>query len=98
MVLLMCVTNFLCLLYTKFYHGCKQVRWLAWLDTKLANGYDITEYEAAARLAEFRQKCKNFIGFPSRMISASGPNGALLHYSPTKANARMIDRDTPYIK
>jgi hypothetical protein len=35
------------------------VRFLAWLETKLAEGYDITEYEAAWRLTEYRRKNKH---------------------------------------
>jgi Xaa-Pro aminopeptidase len=77
--------------------GASFVRFLAWLDTKLAQGYEITEYEAAWRLTEFRKKNKYFMGLAYENISATGPNAALPHYSPSKAKARMIDRDTPYL-
>ena len=75
-----------------------QVRFLAWLDQKLNDGYDITEYEAASRLTEFRRKNKNFMGLAYENISASGPNASLPHYSPKRSTARMIDRETPYLK
>ncbi|KAK6996964.1 Creatinase aminopeptidase [Favolaschia claudopus] len=77
--------------------GVSYVRFLAWLDAKLNEGYDITEYEAAQRLTEFRRKNKHFMGLAYENISASGPNAALPHYSPRRSTARMIDRDTPYI-
>ncbi|KAI9069707.1 hypothetical protein FKP32DRAFT_1671148, partial [Trametes sanguinea] len=32
--------------------GAAYVRWLAWLDEKMQQGYEITEYEAAWRLTE----------------------------------------------
>ncbi|KAJ7802021.1 peptidase M24, structural domain-containing protein, partial [Mycena olivaceomarginata] len=70
---------------------------LAWLETKLNEGYDITEYEAAQRLTEFRRKTKHFMGLAYENISASGPNAALPHYSPRRSTARMIDRDALYL-
>ncbi|EAU90984.2 aminopeptidase-P [Coprinopsis cinerea okayama7 len=77
--------------------GVSFVRFLAWLDQKLSQGYDITEYEAASRLTEFRRKSKNFMGLAYENISASGPNAALPHYVARKGTARMIDRETPYL-
>ncbi|KAI0746192.1 Creatinase/aminopeptidase [Earliella scabrosa] len=77
--------------------GVAYVRWLAWLEQKLQQGYDITEYEAAWRLTEYRRKQKHYRGLAYENISASGPNAALPHYVPHKATARMIDRETPYL-
>ncbi|KAI0762185.1 Creatinase/aminopeptidase [Trametes elegans] len=77
--------------------GAAYVRWLAWLEEKLQQGYDITEYEAAWRLTEYRRKNKHYMGLAYENISASGPNAALPHYTPHKATARMIDRETPYL-
>ncbi|KAH9915057.1 Creatinase/aminopeptidase [Epithele typhae] len=77
--------------------GAAFVRWLAWLDSKLQQGYDITEYEAAWRLTEYRRKNKHYMGLAYENISASGPNAALPHYVPRKSTARMIDRETPYL-
>ncbi|EGO00442.1 hypothetical protein SERLA73DRAFT_89439 [Serpula lacrymans var. lacrymans S7.3] len=77
--------------------GAAYVRWLAWLEHKIQQGYDITEYEAAWRLTEYRRQNKHYWGLAYENISASGPNAALPHYSPSKSTARMIDRDTPYL-
>ncbi|KAG8214168.1 Creatinase aminopeptidase [Butyriboletus roseoflavus] len=77
--------------------GASYVKWLAWLEHKIYQGYDITEWEAAWRLTEFRRQNKHYWGLAYENISASGPNAALPHYSPSKANARMIDRETPYL-
>lgn len=54
--------------------GVSYVRWLAWLENKLAEGYEITEYEAAFRLTEFRRKNKHYWGLAYENISASGSN------------------------
>jgi Xaa-Pro aminopeptidase len=54
--------------------GAAFVRWLAWLEEKMSQGYEITEYEAAFRLTEYRRHNKNFMGLAYENISASGPN------------------------
>lgn len=77
--------------------GASFVKFLAWLEDKLAKGYEITEYEAAFRLTEYRRMNKHFMGLAYENISASGPNAALPHYSPTKSAAAMIDRNKPYL-
>ncbi|KAF7327219.1 Creatinase aminopeptidase [Mycena kentingensis (nom. inval.)] len=77
--------------------GASYVRFLAWLEAKLKEGYDITEYEAAQRLTEFRRKTRNFMGLAYENISASGANAALPHYSPRRGTAAMINRELPYL-
>ncbi|KAF8634266.1 hypothetical protein AX17_004223 [Amanita inopinata Kibby_2008] len=77
--------------------GAAFVQFLAWLENKLQEGYDISEWEAANRLTEFRRTKRNFMGLAYENISASGPNAALPHYSPLKSAAKMIDRDYPYL-
>jgi len=77
--------------------GASFVRWFAWLEDKIAQGFHITEYEAAWRLTEFRRHNKHYWGLAYENISASGPNAALPHYSPTKSGARTIDSETPYL-
>ncbi|KXN85540.1 putative Xaa-Pro aminopeptidase P [Leucoagaricus sp. SymC.cos] len=77
--------------------GVAFVQFLAWLDNELNSRYDITEWEAAWRIKEFRMRQKKFMGLAYETISASGPNGAIPHYVPKKHSARMIDRDTPYL-
>ena len=64
--------------------GACYVRWLAWLEEKLAQGYEITEYEAAARLTEYRRKAELFEGLAYECTSATGANAALPHYVPRK--------------
>ncbi|EEB86920.1 hypothetical protein MPER_15958, partial [Moniliophthora perniciosa FA553] len=64
---------------------------------KLADGYDITEWEAGHRLTEFRRGQKHFMGLAYENISASGANAALPHYSPRKGEAKMISRSDVYL-
>ncbi|KAF9455530.1 peptidase M24, structural domain-containing protein [Collybia nuda] len=77
--------------------GASFVQFLAWLETKLLKGHNITEYEAAERLTIFRQHNKHFIGLSHRSISATGPNAALPHYIPKKLTSHVIQWDTPYL-
>ena len=77
--------------------GVSFVKFLAWLEEKLLQGYAISEYEAAFRLTEYRRGNDHFMGLAYENISASGPNAALPHYSPTKSTAATIDRDVPYL-
>ena len=62
--------------------GAAYVRWLAWLEQKLQQGYDITEYEAAWRLTEYRRKNKHYSGLAYENISASGPNAGKFSLRP----------------
>ena len=78
--------------------GVAFVRWLAWLEHKIDQGYSITEYEAAWRLTEFRRMGKNYMGLAYENISATGKNAALPHYTPHKSDEIMIETDTPYLK
>lgn len=54
--------------------GAAYVRWLAWIEQKIQQGYDITEYEAAWRLTEYRRKNKHYMGLAYENISATGAN------------------------
>ena len=74
------------------------MKFLAWLENKLSQGYEITEYEAASQLTLYRRENKHFMGLAHENISASGPNSALPHYSPGISTALMIMRDAPYLK
>jgi len=77
--------------------GACYVQFLAWIDEKMAKGFEITEWEAAWRLTEFRRKAKNYMGLAYENISATGPNAALPHYQPLKNGSYIIDKETPYL-
>lgn len=58
--------------------GVAFVRWMAWIDHKMGQGYQITEYEAAWRLTEFRREGKHYRGLAYQNISAYGANAGQL--------------------
>ena len=61
--------------------GVAFVKFLAWLDGKMAAGYEISEWEAAFRLTEWRKKQKNYVGLAYENISAAGPNAGTYNAS-----------------
>lgn len=60
--------------------GVAYVRWLAWLEQKMSQGYDITEYEAGWRLTEYRRQNKHYMGLAYASMSASGPNAGRFYF------------------
>ena len=78
--------------------GAAYVRFLAWLEDKLAKKYEVTEYEAAQRLKEYRSRMDYYEGLAYETISATGKNAALPHYTPRKSEEVFIERSTPYLK
>lgn len=78
--------------------GLSFVRFLAWLDQKFNEGYEISEWEAGFKLTEYRRKNKYFMGIAYQNISATGANAALPHYSPKKGTDAILRKDVPYLK
>lgn len=54
--------------------GASFVRWFAWLEDKLSQDVDVTEYEAAWRLTDYRRRNPPYLGLSQEIISASGSN------------------------
>jgi Xaa-Pro aminopeptidase len=77
--------------------GACYIQFLAWLDERMAKGFEITEWEAAWQLTEFRRNAKNYMGLVYENISATGPNAAIPYYHPLKNGSYVIDNETPYL-
>ena len=61
---------------------------LHWLDTEVASGCEVTEWEASEKLTEFRASIPGYRGNSFENISAYGPSGALPHYvTPSEGSA-----------
>uniref|UniRef100_A0A182QFQ7 Xaa-Pro aminopeptidase n=1 Tax=Anopheles farauti TaxID=69004 RepID=A0A182QFQ7_9DIPT len=76
--------------------GAAVVRYLHWLE-KAVDGGNVTELSGAAQLREFRSQQDMFVDLSFTAISAFGPNGAIVHYSPTDETDRVITRDGIYL-
>lgn len=77
--------------------GAALVSYFAWLEDALTKGETVTETQAANMLTAFRQKQPGFQGLSFTTISSTGPNGAIIHYSPPEEGSPAIDRDSLYL-
>ncbi len=76
------------------FDGVAVVKFLSWLKVYKKN---LTELEAEKKLNYFRMKNKNYL-FPSfNTISASGPNGAIIHYRANKRSNRVIKKNDLFL-
>lgn len=71
--------------------GAALTRFLAWLDNQVrVKGASVTECEAADVLEKYRKQNENFVQLSFPTISASGANGAIIHYHPGSARAPSV--------
>ncbi len=71
-------------------------RFLAWLDEVGESG-KVDEVSAAMRLEDFRRETGQLKDISFDTISASGPHGAVVHYRPTNAAKRVLDKGSLYL-
>tara|TARA_B100001121_G_C18699937_1_gene627024 strand:+ start:537 stop:2348 length:1812 start_codon:yes stop_codon:yes gene_type:complete len=62
---------------------------LYWIKSHYPDG-NLDEIEVSRKLFKSREKNKNFIGLSFPTIAGTGPNGAIVHYRPSKLNNREI--------
>ncbi|CAL8356146.1 unnamed protein product [Merluccius merluccius] len=72
------------------------IQLLMWLETAVPQGKE-TELSAAHYVNECRSKQKDSRGTSFETISASGPNAALAHYSPTNETNRKLTVDEMFL-
>ncbi|XP_076005188.1 xaa-Pro aminopeptidase 2 [Genypterus blacodes] len=72
------------------------VQLLMWLEKAVPEGKE-TELTAADYVNKCRSKQKDSRGPSFETISASGPNAALAHYSPTEETSRKLSVDEMYL-
>ncbi|XAR52596.1 Xaa-Pro aminopeptidase [Bertholletia excelsa] len=63
----------------------------AWLEEEIQKDELITEVEVADKLLGFRSKQDGFVDTSFDTISASGANGAIIHYKPEPHNCSKVD-------
>lgn len=80
-----------------FIDGLALTKFLYWIDCKIKKGEFVDELAAEKKLLQFRKKDKNFLYSSFRTISASGKNGAIIHYNATKSSNRKIGKGSIYL-
>ena len=76
--------------------GVAMVRFLAWLDDTVGTG-KLDEVTTAMKLEAFRRETGQLKDISFDTISAVGPNGAIVHYRPTKTSKRPLTGNTLYL-
>lgn len=66
-------------------------RFFAWLENEMNKGELIDEIEADEKLTHYRSQEKGFVGLSFATISATGANGAVIHYKPEKGACSTIN-------
>ncbi|XP_050274149.1 aminopeptidase P2 [Quercus robur] len=62
-----------------------------WLEDEIHKDVKLTEVEVADKLLDFRSKQAGFIDTSFDTISASGANGAIIHYKPETESCAVVD-------
>jgi Xaa-Pro aminopeptidase len=77
--------------------GAALVRYFAWLEEQLNQGVELNESQGADQLEKFRSEQDLFKGLSFDTISSTGPNGAIIHYSPDPKDCAVIKKDQVYL-
>ncbi|KAF0459956.1 Creatinase/aminopeptidase [Gigaspora margarita] len=77
--------------------SCAVINYFAWLEEQLANGKTINEIDGSNQLEKFRAEQADFMGLSFDTISASGPNGSIIHYKPEPESCAVINPNHLYL-
>ncbi|KAM5541777.1 hypothetical protein V8D89_004506 [Ganoderma adspersum] len=77
--------------------GAALVRYFAWLEEQLNAGAVLNESQAADQLEKYRSENDLFKGLSFPTISATGPNGAIIHYQPDHDDCAIVKQDQIYL-
>ncbi|KAG8997408.1 hypothetical protein FRB94_007685 [Tulasnella sp. JGI-2019a] len=78
--------------------GVALARYFAWLEETLEKGEEeVSEWKAAEVLEKYRAENELFQGLSFTTISSTGPNAAVIHYSPDPNDCAIIKKDQMYL-
>lgn len=78
--------------------GAALIEYFAWLEHQLiAEKAQLDEVQAADKLESIRSKHDKFVGLSFDTISSTGPNAAVIHYTPERGNCSTIDPTKIYL-
>ncbi|MGM9735411.1 MAG: aminopeptidase P family protein [Candidatus Cryptobacteroides sp.] len=77
--------------------GVAMEMFLHWLESEVASGEALTEWEASERLTEFRAEIPGYRGNSFENISAYGENAALPHYCTPRKGSAVIQARGLYL-
>ena len=79
-----------CLRKTFVQDGLAMERFLYWIHTQMAEGRQVSEWEASEKLTSLRAEIPGYRGNSFENISAYGPNAALPHYVTPKEGSAVL--------
>eukprot|EP00743_Colponemidia_sp_Colp-15_P002289 GILK01002480.1.p1 GENE.GILK01002480.1~~GILK01002480.1.p1 ORF type:complete len:612 (-),score=125.84 GILK01002480.1:1751-3586(-) len=72
--------------------GAALIKFLSWLEAEISAGrQDLTECSVATKLEQFRSEQPDFVSLSFSTISSSGPNAAVIHYSPQPDSCAQVN-------
>ncbi|KAI0360351.1 Creatinase/aminopeptidase [Trametes cingulata] len=77
--------------------GAALVRYFAWLEEQLEAGTELSESQVADQLEKYRSEQDLFMGLSFPTISATGSNGAIIHYDPDPNDCAIVKKDQIYL-
>lgn len=78
--------------------GAALTEYFAWLEHELVEKKAaLDEVQAADKLEQIRSRGQHFVGLSFNTISSTGPNAAVIHYSPERGNCATIDPQAIYL-
>ncbi|KAI0777354.1 Creatinase/aminopeptidase [Trametes elegans] len=77
--------------------GAALVRYFAWLEEQLNEGKALSESQVADQLEKYRSEQDLFKGLSFPTISATGPNGAIIHYDPDPNDCATVKQEQIYL-
>jgi len=78
--------------------GVALARYFAWLEETLEQGKEeVSEWKGAEVLEKYRSENELFQGLSFATISSTGPNAAIIHYSPRPNECSIIRKDQMYL-
>ncbi|GLD94460.1 hypothetical protein PINS_up003071 [Pythium insidiosum] len=78
--------------------GAALTKFFAWLESSLAKGdRELDEVEVADKEQAFREQMEGFVSLSFDTISSIGPNGAIIHYKPTRGACGKVNTTQMYL-
>ncbi|XP_053692241.1 xaa-Pro aminopeptidase ApepP [Sabethes cyaneus] len=77
--------------------GVALCQYFAWLERCIRENRPVDEISGAEQLEKFRSKQEKYMGLSFTTISASGPNGSVIHYHPLPETNRPISDKEMYL-
>merc|ERR1719483_42814 len=72
--------------------GVAKTRWIYWLTQEMKKGTELTEYDVAQKLKDFRMEQDHYVSNSFATISSTAGNGAIIHYHPTENECSPLEK------